>query len=229
MKKLFKNLLLLTVCVCILGMGWLPEKKPDIPSITPPVNTVPTVPTTPPAVKKYALTDYIWEDSDSIIGKSYIGLTPGMKAKSVKVNSTPFFYKQTWHTGSQLWYGPTLSNFSKSSEIVVVDNNNLVYSSKVTVPNTPVVLPPSGNTEKLRYHGRGNGDRPLWYGSKRLEQYKRTVTVKIDGCVTRTLTHNGIRYDVNGLLLKQSDVAGRGMAIHYKSSCKSKIAYITEH
>ncbi len=187
--------------------------------------TKPEVVVEPTPVKALPLMGYVWEDSDSVANKSYIGLPVGMQAKSVKVNATMFVYRQTWSSGSELWYGPTVSNFNKTAEIVVIDKRNIKYTSKATVPNNPI---PIGNIEKLSYHGRGNGDRPTWYGKRRLENYARTITVEIKGCVKRTITHNGKRYDRNNLIVKQSDVAGRGLAVVYHTSCKSKTAYVTE-
>jgi len=81
--------------------------------------------------------------------------------------------------------------------------------------------------ETLSYHGRHNGDRPTWYGSKKLTEYPLTLKVSIDGCVDRVITHNGFRYESDGMILKNSDVAGRGLALVYQSDCKSKVATLT--
>lgn len=81
-------------------------------------------------------------------------------------------------------------------------------------------------TETLSYNGRYNGDRPTWYGKKKLSAYPATITIDITGCFSRTIKHNGTRYDSGGLIVKQSDVSGRGMAVVAPSSCQSKTAYV---
>jgi hypothetical protein len=92
-----------------------------------------------------------------------------------------------------------------------------------------VVAPPvaANKTESGRYHGRHNGDRPTWYFSKNFNQYPSPITVNIPGCLAnKSITHNGVRYESGGLILKQSEVSGRGMAMVMSSSCKSETATI---
>jgi hypothetical protein len=93
-----------------------------------------------------------------------------------------------------------------------------------------VVVPPvaANKTESGRYHGRHNGDRPTWYFSKNFNQYPSPITVNIPGCLAnKSITHNGVRYESGGLILKQSEVSGRGMAMVMSSSCQSEAATIT--
>lgn len=83
-------------------------------------------------------------------------------------------------------------------------------------------------TETGTYHGRHNGDRPTWYFSKDFNQYPTPIIVNIPGCLANKLIdHNGIRYESGGLILKQSDVPGRHMAMVMSSSCQSEAATIT--
>jgi hypothetical protein len=82
-------------------------------------------------------------------------------------------------------------------------------------------------TESGTYHGRHNGDRPTWYFAKDFAQYPTPLMVDIPGCVeNKLIEHDGVRYDTDGLILKQSDVAGRHMAIVAPSSCQSETATI---
>lgn len=83
-----------------------------------------------------------------------------------------------------------------------------------------------GTTEVCSYAGRFNGDRATWYCKKKMNQYPSRLTVVIPGCVTKTISNNGSRYDSGGLIVKQSEVSGRGMAIVIESSCKSKSASV---
>ena len=82
------------------------------------------------------------------------------------------------------------------------------------------------STEKGRYVGRGNGNRPTWYFSKKMKSYPKTFKVVIKGCSKITVSNNGTRYESDGVLVKQSDVSGRGMAVLGTSSCGSKSSYI---
>ncbi len=98
-------------------------------------------------------------------------------------------------------------------------------------PTSPLVDPPLFDdlrTESGTYHGRHNGDRPTWYFSKDLAQYPTPLMVDIPGCfANKLIEHDGVRYDnSSGLILKQSDVPGRHMAIVAPSSCQSNTATI---
>jgi hypothetical protein len=100
-----------------------------------------------------------------------------------------------------------------------------VEAQKPEEPDTPVS--DDIRTETGTYHGRHNGDRPTWYFSKDLKDYPTPIMVDIPGCFTnRLIEHDGVRYESGGLILKQSDVSGRGMAIVAPSSCTSETATI---
>ncbi len=82
-------------------------------------------------------------------------------------------------------------------------------------------------TEHGNYHGRYNGDRPTWYFSKRMKDYPQKLTVVVDGCAKVKITsHDGKRFSGGGLVVKQSHVTGRGMAVIAPSSCKSRTSHI---
>lgn len=85
----------------------------------------------------------------------------------------------------------------------------------------------SGITENGGYVGRTNGDRPTWYFSKTMSRYPSSFELNIPGCASGlTVTNNGTRWEYGGYLAKQSDVAGRGLAVLAPASCSSSTAYI---
>lgn len=201
-----------------------PEEKPS-----PKPEPKPDPPVEPPKTE-YKLTGYVWENSDSKKGKSYILLptTYTGDVKAVHVGANHFVFEEVWHDGRELWYGPVITN--KSTVMMKLKNGD-VYKDEanapplVDVPDTPKPVPthPDWN-ETLRYHGRYNGDRPTWYASRNMREYPKVFTVEIPGCVKMTIKNNGHRYEKNGIIVKQSDVRGRGMAVIYKSSCRGKQA-----
>lgn len=95
-----------------------------------------------------------------------------------------------------------------------------------TETTTTKPTPVQSGSEKCSYSGRYNGDRATWYCSKKMASYPSKITVKITGCFTKTVPNNGTRYQDSQLIVKQSDVSGRGMALVANSSCKSTEAYI---
>lgn len=102
-------------------------------------------------------------------------------------------------------------------------------STTETVATTPAATTPVSTgttTEQCKYAGRFNGDRMTAYCSKKMSQYPATITIIIPGCITKTISNNGRRYESGGLIVKQSEVYGRGMAIVMASSCKSTSASV---
>ena len=71
----------------------------------------------------------------------------------------------------------------------------------------PVVI------EKGLWWGLHNGGRPTFYFSKLMADYPSEFVVKMAGCETAVVTTNGHRFETNLLVVKQSDVSGRGMAV----------------
>lgn len=81
--------------------------------------------------------------------------------------------------------------------------------------------------ENGKYHGRYNGDKPTWYFGKKMSGYPSTFYITVTGCVSDVkVSNNGKRWTGSGLIVKQSEVSGRGMAVLAPSSCKSKTAYV---
>ncbi len=96
-----------------------------------------------------------------------------------------------------------------------------------TVAATQSVSVSQTTTEKGKYWGRHNGNRPHWYYSKKMSDYPSQITVTIEGCTSgMVVNHNGNRWESGGYLVKQSDVSGRGMVILGPSSCFSRVSHI---
>lgn len=160
------------------------------------------------------------DESSSYPGDLYVSLPINMTAKGVTVGGV----KATWRVYSprpnvQFWYVKGDLR-SLSGKEVLVESGGKTYRASV-----PKVFSAGKTHEDGRYHGRGNGDRATWYFKGRMESYPKELRVVIPGFLDRTIVTNGKRYDRGGLLLKQSDVRGRGMALlvdkRYKGkSCK---------
>ncbi len=99
----------------------------------------------------------------------------------------------------------------------------------VAKPDPVVVVPPVKEEPTLRkeviqIHGRYNGDRPTFYGSRNLSQYPASFYFTAPGCMKRTrITTNGSRLEYGGYtnwIFKQSDVSYRGMGIVGPKACK---------
>jgi len=94
--------------------------------------------------------------------------------------------------------------------------------------NLPKIQDPTMVTEPLTYHGRYNGDRATWYAAKDLKDYPQTFVIEIPGCTTFSVNaHDGKRVEHKGYIVKQSDVAGRGLGVVAPQSCQSQDATIS--
>lgn len=102
-------------------------------------------------------------------------------------------------------------------------------ASSTTTTQTSTTETPEAAKQKEsgKYHGRYNGDKPTWYFSKKMSGYPSTIYITVTGCVSDVkVSNNGKRWTGSGLIVKQSEVSGRGMAVLAPSSCKSKTAYV---
>lgn len=130
---------------------------------------------------------------------------------------------------------------ANSSMKVVETVSDIIIPDESISDSESIVAPFTGSTiEILKYHGRTNGtgdpddktdpkNRPTWYGEKDFSEYLSPMRVVIQGCFDEVIGHNGVRYypnGANGLLVKQSDVVNRGIAVLYSDTCKSKTATI---
>lgn len=101
------------------------------------------------------------------------------------------------------------------------NNEDVVVPVKTKPPIT------GENIERGDYHGRTNGDRPTWYFNKDMKDYPEMFSVSVEKCGAPVeVTNNGVRFDQRGYLVKQSDVAGRGMAVLWPATCQSTEAHI---
>lgn len=100
-------------------------------------------------------------------------------------------------------------------------------STTTTQTSTTAVPEAAKQKESGKYHGRYNGDKPTWYFGKKMSGYPSTIYITVSGCVSNVkVSNNGKRWTGSGLIVKQSEVSGRGMAVLAPSSCKSKSAYV---
>ena len=67
--------------------------------------------------------------------------------------------------------------------------------------------------EEAIWWGFFNGGRPTYYFQHFMDDYPATFTLTKVGCETVTVVNNGHRFETSNLILKQSDVPGRGMAL----------------
>ncbi len=81
---------------------------------------------------------------------------------------------------------------------------------------------PPGCDQRARYHGLTNGGRPTFYFDRNMGTYPARFTVTVVGCATVEVpNNNGHRHEGGGLVIKQSEVAGRGMAVVATAACRS--------
>ncbi len=109
----------------------------------------------------------------------------------------------------------------------IVEFGALPAHAATSGPAVRSAIAAASNTEEGRYHGRHNGDRPMWYFSKPMRDYPQQFTVVVDDCVTVKVTsNNGTRFESGHTIVKQSDVSGRGMAVITSAACHSETAHI---
>lgn len=85
--------------------------------------------------------------------------------------------------------------------------------------------------QELDYWGRYNGDRPLWYAWRPMADFGDSFLVEVEGCGSILVEdNNGVRFENEEeypqWVVKESDVSGRGMAVHAPSNCQSKKATV---
>jgi len=97
------------------------------------------------------------------------------------------------------------------------------YKCETCIDPTPTPNPtPIPYKENGDYHGRYNGDRPTWYFDHNMSWYPSSFSIIVEGCGTvSVINNNGTRFESGSYIVKQSDVAGRGMALVFPASCKS--------
>lgn len=119
-----------------------------------------------------------------------------------------------------------IPNFPQFPTLPKPPGGTVATTETVATPAATTPVTTGTTTEQCKYAGRFNGDRPTFYCSKKMASYPAKLTIDIPGCITKTISNNGTRYESGGLIVKQSEVSGRGMAIVMASSCKSTSASV---
>lgn len=140
---------------------------------------------------------------------------------SLKVGDTPF-YLQGPYRSSELWYGDAAQGHITA---VLQDDSRLVSRKALQLAPT---APDGTESTPLKYHRRTNSERPTYYTySERLLKVGDTVRFKVGSidetvtCVRRANGSIGFPYNSGGssqLLIKNSDVRGRGICVLTPSS-----------
>ncbi len=124
------------------------------------------------------------------------------------------------------WTSPVVE-FGALPAHAVTSGTVTAIAEPATEVATEVATEATSGTEKGLYWGRHNGDRPTWYYGKTMSKYPEQFTVVIDGCSTTEVTsNNGSRFESGSVIVKQSDVSGRGMAVIGSAGCSSRTSHI---
>lgn len=190
----------------------------------------------PDTIPTRKLKDYLWENSNQLKpGKAILMPEKSLTGhiNRVTVGGEDFVYHSTWHTGREIWFGTKgIEGYGK--KIIIVSTSDVLYVDETDeVDGYKPTFPSTGEFEELlKYWGRHNGDRPTWYGNKVLKAYPSSVRVIVEGFYDKTVNVSGKRpnntdgYEDSKIIVKQSDVPGRGLALVVHRSCKSKVAYL---
>jgi hypothetical protein len=196
------------------------EQPGPAPDPDPPPPAEPVVPDDP-----LPLTGYVWENSDSRPGKSYV-MPPATMAGSivaVRVNEVPFAYDSTWHDGRELWYGPAVGTFPAASTVAVILANGTVYKSNVQMAPTPAPAPPGTVKHTLKIHSTRNPPYYQYYAYKAYDSFprefsftagSRTFQVRLGKrSMPKHVGEKGADYQSSDWIVKDSEVPGRGLTI----------------
>jgi len=205
---------LLLIALGTIGMGWNPG-KPD--------------PEPPPVIEKPTklLTNYYWGTSDEVVPGHAILMPHASLTGNIlnaQVNDEQLTFKQVYGNGQEIWSAGRNAEFYGNANLTVETNDSIYKSIIQGAPDEHDPPPTNGTVEQMTHSGFTNGDRSTWYGAKKMSEYPSPLRVQIDGCVDISISHNGHRYESGGLLVKQSDVYGRGIAVLVERSCRSKVA-----
>lgn len=156
---------------------------------------------------------------------------------------------------SQAKEGGTLSLAEEGAELLV-DGVESMWSAfeqsqeeNIGGGDKPVIVPPDPEDpeepteptpdpdkeiviESGIYWGRHNGDRPTWYFKGDMKDYPVGTIFKVEGGPTFVLkSNNGTRYETTvgdyKIIVKQSDVTGRGLALVVSKNCMATKATLT--
>lgn len=170
-----------------------------------------STPEAPEVPKQKTLTGYNYGKSDAPgkAGQYYLIIEGSWTISSVLVGDTPYSYERIYGKG-ELYYGPPANG-----KITVTLNNGEVFVSEDEVGSSEPVQ--ASTKIPLHYHKRTNGNRPTYYTYQGSLKVGQVVSFRI-GPINKTVViktrHNGsIGWDNGDLVIKNSDVNGRGVAV----------------
>jgi len=82
-----------------------------------------------------------------------------------------------------------------------------------TEPTEPTDPETFAQSQVCDYFEITNGNRPTWYCYKPMASYGKRIRVVVAGHLDATFDNDGTRWEGNGWVVKESEVAGRGLAI----------------
>lgn len=172
--------------------------------------TIPPCPTSKISKPKI-LTGYNYGKSDAPgkIGQCYLIIEGSWTISSVFVGDTPYNFERVYGTG-KLYYGPPANG-----KITVTLSNGEVFVNPEAVG--VIDSTPSGTKIPLKYHSRTNGNKPTYYTHKGKLEAGQTVAFRIGPIaktvITKTRSNGSIGWDNGDLIIKNSAVRGRGIAV----------------
>lgn len=86
-------------------------------------------------------------------------------------------------------------------------------STTAVAATTAVATAGTSGSETATWFGTTNNGLPTWYFSKPMGAYPSVFTIQLPACGTATVNNNGHRWTGLGCILKQSEVASRGMGL----------------
>lgn len=128
---------------------------------------------------------------------------------------------------------PSSVSGAEDSKAIQFPSFPSVFSPVATKPTPTVSTTTTTTSTKVKreygdYFGVYNGGRSHFYFGKKMSQYPSSFKLTVVGCFSgKVIRNNGSRYEGSGgLVVKQSEVSGRGMAVVAPYSCSSNKAYI---
>lgn len=226
MKNFWKFGAWLFLVVLLVFLGACKYEIPELPGDVPPSD--PPVVSEKPSLQ---LLGFNWETSGEVVpGQAVLMPAAALTGQvlAVTVNGEVLTFHSVYGNGREIWYAVHPAAYYGDVDIVVETAAALYRSSLEDSP--PVVLPVGDTVEDGLYWGRHNGDRATWYFTKKMSEYPISLVVDVPGCYSGLqVINNGVRWvdPVSGLIVKQSDVAGRGLALITPASCKYKAATLS--
>ncbi len=105
---------------------------------------------------------------------------------------------------------------------------NSIYTSDPGTGETGEVTFDEGSAikEKLRFHGYRDSGSSMAYGKKDLSRYPPVLRLECANGFSRLINHGNKRYEKGGVIVKQSDVSDRGLAVIMAKSLASEDCWV---